>query len=171
LEGHGRENSIESIDVSRTIGWFTSMYPFNLQHNNDFVHLALITQNNLQQIIENGSGFGLLHYLSNESFNDFVKPQISFNYWGDFTIGDKVNSKNQENRQFKLSNFEHGNDCHEALDLYADIDVSGQKKDGCIQMTIQYSPLRIDPLKIQDLSQEFKRQIIALIIKIYHSIN
>jgi len=162
LEGHGRENSIESIDVSRTIGWFTSMYPFNLIHDEDNVYLALKTQNNLQQIVENGSGFGLLNYLSNETFYEFVKPQISFNYWGDFTIGEKENSKNQENRIFQLSNYEHGNDCHESLDLYADIDVSGRKKDGCIQMTIQFSPQRIDPIKIEELSQEFKRQIIAL---------
>jgi non-ribosomal peptide synthetase component F len=27
LEGHGRENIIEDVDITRTIGWFTLMYP------------------------------------------------------------------------------------------------------------------------------------------------
>ena len=27
LEGHGRENLFEDVDVSRTVGWFTSIFP------------------------------------------------------------------------------------------------------------------------------------------------
>ncbi|WP_298521237.1 condensation domain-containing protein, partial [uncultured Kordia sp.] len=31
LEGHGREELTNAIDLSRTVGWFTSLYPFELQ--------------------------------------------------------------------------------------------------------------------------------------------
>ena len=27
LEGHGREAIIEGVDLSRTVGWFTTIYP------------------------------------------------------------------------------------------------------------------------------------------------
>lgn len=27
LEGHGREDIIENVDISRTVGWFTTIYP------------------------------------------------------------------------------------------------------------------------------------------------
>ncbi|WP_205691385.1 condensation domain-containing protein, partial [Chitinophaga oryziterrae] len=35
MEGHGRENISSSVDVSRTIGWFTSMYPVLLKNKED----------------------------------------------------------------------------------------------------------------------------------------
>ena len=34
LEGHGREDIIKDIDLSRTIGWFTSLFPVHLQIDN-----------------------------------------------------------------------------------------------------------------------------------------
>ena len=30
MEGHGRESISESLDLSRTVGWFTSLYPVRL---------------------------------------------------------------------------------------------------------------------------------------------
>ena len=30
LEGHGREEILEAVDTSRTVGWFTSLYPVKL---------------------------------------------------------------------------------------------------------------------------------------------
>ena len=32
LEGHGREEIIEDVDLSRTVGWFTSIYPVHLKY-------------------------------------------------------------------------------------------------------------------------------------------
>ena len=31
LEGHGRENLFEDVDLSRTVGWFTSIFPVRLE--------------------------------------------------------------------------------------------------------------------------------------------
>lgn len=35
LEGHGREDVLKGIDVSRTIGWFTAIYPLLIKLNAD----------------------------------------------------------------------------------------------------------------------------------------
>jgi len=91
LEGHGREDLFEGVDVSRTVGWFTAVYP---------VHLALSQASNpgeaLKQIKEQlrtvprrGIGFGQLRYLNGDGevaarLKALPRADISFNYLGQF---------------------------------------------------------------------------------------
>ncbi|HET9362168.1 MAG TPA: condensation domain-containing protein, partial [Vicinamibacterales bacterium] len=69
LEGHGREEFIEGIDVSRTAGWFTTIYPVALQirpgaRPGDAIRTV---KEQLRAVPNNGMNFGLLRYLSPES--------------------------------------------------------------------------------------------------------
>lgn len=89
LEGHGREDLFETADVSRTVGWFTSMFPVVLEINNrnDIGESIKIIKEYLRKIPGNGIGFGLLKYLNKdkdltEKFNRMHKPEIIFNYLG-----------------------------------------------------------------------------------------
>lgn len=91
LEGHGRENIFDHLDVTRTLGWFTSLFPICLEVPEDAkvqpgIFIKTIKEN-LRRTPNNGIGFGLLKYLRNaadESASPLkhVKPQISFNYLG-----------------------------------------------------------------------------------------
>jgi aryl carrier-like protein len=82
LEGHGRESIDEKVDISETIGWFTTMYPVKLETL--FSKLDDITISNqiksikeiLRQIPNKGIGYGTL--------NNTTTPNISFNYLGQF---------------------------------------------------------------------------------------
>lgn len=90
LEGHGREEILEGIDVSRTVGWFTTRFPVQLDLGN-MPHQALRTiKEQLRNIPNRGIGYGLLRYLSQDgSTTDALKalpqPQVSFNYLGQFS--------------------------------------------------------------------------------------
>jgi amino acid adenylation domain-containing protein/non-ribosomal peptide synthase protein (TIGR01720 family) len=92
IEGHGREKLLEEYDVSRTIGWFTSVYPVTLdfQNNiNSFEELINRVKTKLRGIPNNGLGFGLLAYLTKDNsiktrINEIPKAQICFNYLGQF---------------------------------------------------------------------------------------
>ena len=89
LEGHGREEYLEKTDISRTVGWFTSMYPFVLDGKKEDVESVLLLQDSLTQVPDKGVGYGLLRYLSNEPLSAMEDAQVTFNYLGDFTREEK----------------------------------------------------------------------------------
>lgn len=87
LEGHGRENLFDDVDISRTIGWFTTKYPVVLSLNNSIqINEALTSINKqLKNIPNSGIGYGLIRYLLNEPPEEIVNsvmPEVVFNYLG-----------------------------------------------------------------------------------------
>ncbi|WP_281274219.1 non-ribosomal peptide synthase/polyketide synthase [Brevibacillus gelatini] len=91
LEGHGREELFEDVDLSRTVGWFTSMYPLLIQLDQTMSledTLARVKEK-LQQIPNKGLGYGLLRYIASddevvEKLKAIPQAPISFNYLGQF---------------------------------------------------------------------------------------
>lgn len=91
LEGHGREDLFDGIDISRTVGWFTSGFPVVLTKAPSDHHIDNIqhTKALLQAIPNKGIGFGILSYLHpdlalRQSLSSGHDAQISFNYLGQF---------------------------------------------------------------------------------------
>lgn len=90
LEGHGREGIFEDVDLSRTVGWFTTIFPvhLNLENANDLGEALKLIKEQLRAIPNRGIGYGLLRYLSQdkeiiEQFSS-SKSEIAFNYLGQF---------------------------------------------------------------------------------------
>lgn len=81
VEGHGRED-IGGIDVSRTIGWFTSIYPVRLSLRSGARLDASLQsiKNQLRQIPDKGIGYGLLR----NQLAGLPQAQVLFNYLGQF---------------------------------------------------------------------------------------
>lgn len=84
LEGHGRERVLEGVDVSRTVGWFTSVFPVCLHDPQEGLgSLIQATKRTLADIPQRGVGYGLLRYLLNESLViPAAEPMVQFNYLG-----------------------------------------------------------------------------------------
>jgi natural product biosynthesis luciferase-like monooxygenase protein/non-ribosomal peptide synthase protein (TIGR01720 family) len=95
LEGHGREEIESGLDLSRTVGWFTSMYPLLIKvHRNASVE-QWITQvkEQLRKIPDKGVGFGVLRYLNKEKSLQGAAPwDVLFNYLGqtDIAVADNA---------------------------------------------------------------------------------
>lgn len=91
MEGHGREEINEEIDLSRTVGWFTSIYPVAIQTEPDDERIDSLrrVKEQLRKIPQRGLGYGLLRYLRTDHDHQSAQPQpeISFNYLGQFTQG------------------------------------------------------------------------------------
>jgi amino acid adenylation domain-containing protein/non-ribosomal peptide synthase protein (TIGR01720 family) len=100
VEGHGRdEDLLPGADLSRTVGWFTSMYPVGLDTGavdwgqvcagRAAAGLAVKrVKEQLRAIPGHGTGFGLLRYLNPRTGPELAalgSPQIGFNYLGRFT--------------------------------------------------------------------------------------
>ncbi|HYX15544.1 MAG TPA: amino acid adenylation domain-containing protein [Nostoc sp.] len=90
LEGHGREEIFENVDLSRTVGWFTSIFPvhLNLENTNDLGKALKSIKEQIRAIPNQGIGYGLLRYINenkeiSEQFS-LSKPEVIFNYLGQF---------------------------------------------------------------------------------------
>jgi amino acid adenylation domain-containing protein/non-ribosomal peptide synthase protein (TIGR01720 family) len=89
LEGHGREQLFQELDLSRTVGWFTTICPL-LLHLADFTETGVALKRIKEQVRslpQHGMGYGLMRYLSGnseiaEQLRARPQPEISFNYLG-----------------------------------------------------------------------------------------
>jgi non-ribosomal peptide synthase protein (TIGR01720 family) len=90
VEGHGRDPISERVDVSRTVGWFTTTYPVLLEvpGNETVGEVLKQVKEQMRRIPEQGIGYGMLRYLGTESVRDHLRelPQaeVLFNYSGQF---------------------------------------------------------------------------------------
>ena len=87
LEGHGREDIMTHVDISRTVGWFTTIFPVVLTlapKLNPGAALKRIKEQ-LRRIPNRGIGYGLLRYLSRDTIAESLQKfcaDILFNYLG-----------------------------------------------------------------------------------------
>nr|QEO73880.1 condensation domain-containing protein [uncultured bacterium] len=87
LEGHGREELFDDVDLSRTVGWFTSMYPVTLDvPDGSWRDIVKSVRRQLRTVPGNGLGYGALRYLT-DRLPAGPRPQVSFNYLGQFESG------------------------------------------------------------------------------------
>ncbi|MER7923552.1 non-ribosomal peptide synthase/polyketide synthase [Streptomyces sp. NPDC096057] len=98
VEGHGREPLSESMDLSRTVGWFTAAYPVRLDASGvDLAEAAAggaaagdllkRVKEQVHAVPGDGLGYGLLRHLNLETgpvLEALPVPQIGFNYLGRF---------------------------------------------------------------------------------------
>ncbi|MBP7868054.1 MAG: amino acid adenylation domain-containing protein [Acidobacteria bacterium] len=90
LEGHGREAIRAGLDVSGTVGWFTTMYPVRLKAEDSLERCIRSTKEHLRALPGKGVGFGALGFLggSGEPGGEEL-PRVSFNYLGQFDAAHK----------------------------------------------------------------------------------
>ncbi|MGI5499876.1 amino acid adenylation domain-containing protein [Lentzea sp. CA-135723] len=77
LEGHGRDGDfLDGVDLSRTVGWFTSVFPVALDVTGDWGELLKATKERLRAVPRRGIGHGAAHRSAG--------PAVAFNYLGQF---------------------------------------------------------------------------------------
>jgi non-ribosomal peptide synthase domain TIGR01720/amino acid adenylation domain len=90
LEGHGRESLLKELDLSRTVGWFTSIFPAHIEipaslDPKNFSAFVAHVAGQLRKIPHKGIGYGILRYLSSqETISPAAEPKVLFNYLGQF---------------------------------------------------------------------------------------
>ncbi|MDF5733145.1 MAG: amino acid adenylation domain-containing protein, partial [Rhizonema sp. PD38] len=91
LEGHGREDIIDGVDLSRTVGWFTTIFPVlvELTTTENLAQALKSVKEQLRGIPNKGIGYGLLRYLCADAviaaqLQALPPAEISFNYLGQF---------------------------------------------------------------------------------------
>ncbi len=159
IESHGREPLQEPLDVSRTVGWFTSLYPFLL----DVTPRALADQvkgvkETLRAVPGKGIGYGVLRYLTPEHLRPPLsapRPSISWNYLGQF--GGSASSR------FRFASESSGIPVSPALERVHEIDVVILAIEGRLEATLYYDPQLHATARIERLAAQFRAQLLELI--------
>ncbi|MFN2495898.1 MAG: amino acid adenylation domain-containing protein, partial [Pseudonocardiaceae bacterium] len=89
LEGHGREELFDDVDLSRTVGWFTTLFPVALEvpAASDAGGLLKSVKEQLRAVPRRGFGYGALRYLTATSgLAQQAQSQVLFNYLGQFEL-------------------------------------------------------------------------------------
>lgn len=88
LEGHGREDLFVGVNLSRTVGWFTAVYPvlFDVRETLAPREALRAVRDALRAVPGRGVGYGLLRYLGPEETAERLRRQppaeVVFNYRG-----------------------------------------------------------------------------------------
>ncbi|MBZ9636381.1 non-ribosomal peptide synthetase [Clostridium sp. FP1] len=160
LERHGREAINDEIDISRTVGWFTSMYPANfmvLDEDLDFNIKSLKEQ--LRSIPSKGFNFSILKYLNNE-LNINENKYIRFNYLGDF---DNI----LNNETFKVSDINCGADIGENNNLTCLMDITGMILEKKLKLNITYSKNKFKDETIQKFMDSYIEKLKEILSHCY----
>ena len=90
LEGHGRQELSDEVHISRTVGWFTSVFPVCLRlRSEELGEVIKDIKEQLRGIPRWGFAYGVLRYLVEDAeianrLDSLPNPEISFNYLGQF---------------------------------------------------------------------------------------
>ncbi|UHA73547.1 non-ribosomal peptide synthase/polyketide synthase [Paenibacillus sp. 481] len=146
LEGHGRESILPNVDITRTIGWFTSLYPviLEMERDNSLSYQIKKTKEDLRQIPNKGIGYGIFRYLSqvDQAYADVAcsvdgqavrhEPEIRFNYLGQF-------DQDLQNNELAVSPFSSGSDVSDNQQLPYILDINGMIAEGSLSLDLSYS--------------------------------
>ncbi|WP_285412331.1 non-ribosomal peptide synthetase [Pseudomonas sp. lyk4-40-TSB-59a] len=85
LEGHGREDLFDELDLSRTVGWFSSLFPVRLTPQAVPGESLCAIKEQLRAVPGKGIGYGVLRYLTGAAeLRSLASPRVTFNYLGQF---------------------------------------------------------------------------------------
>ncbi|MEU1799623.1 amino acid adenylation domain-containing protein [Streptomyces sp. NPDC019937] len=140
LEGHGREDLFEGVDLSRTVGWFTAAHPVALAVPGDAPMPSAVrtVKRQLRAVPRNGIGYGALRHLGADRPGgapmEPVRPLVGFNYLGQWGSGFTGN-------ELVTGYLPHGGREHEPAErrVYP-LDVVGSVENGRLEFGCAYSP-------------------------------
>ncbi|GAA2784065.1 hypothetical protein GCM10010521_73150 [Streptomyces rameus] len=163
LEGHGREDLLDGVDLSRTVGWFTTVYPVALQvpdpgdlgPDRDWRSLVKSVRRQLRAVPGNGIGFGALRTFGpsevRERLGAHAHGQVVFNYLGQWDA-------RPETADGGLVRAEHGSfgQDHDPRDPGSHpVEVVGAVQHGRLAFTWHHRPAVHDTATVRRVAEEF----------------
>ncbi|TBV07802.1 condensation domain-containing protein, partial [Stutzerimonas kirkiae] len=165
LEGHGREDLFEDIDLTRTVGWFTSVFPVKLSPQAELPVSIKTIKEQLRAIPNKGIGFGALRFLGEEQARQALVqlpvPRITFNYLGQFD-GSFEEGKN-DSTFLILAAEGSGASQSELAPLGNWLSINGQIYGGELSLNWSFSCEMFKEETIQYLAEEYTEELKALI--------
>ncbi len=160
IEGHGREDLFQEIDVTRTVGWFTTMYPVELTGTMDEPGKALQqVKHQSHGVPQRGIGYGILRYFTEtrEEWKEKRVADVLFNYLGQF---DRVL---QEKGFFAIARESVGPARSARMRRDHLLQINGQVAGGRLQVSWGFSDQMHRGETVEQWASEFLKRLRALI--------
>ncbi|MGD9732734.1 MAG: amino acid adenylation domain-containing protein [Desulfamplus sp.] len=157
LEGHGREEIFKDIDINRTVGWFTTIYPVILElpeNSDDISYQVKHIKETLRKIPNNGFGYGILRYLA-QKLEKSTLPAISFNYLGRFDTDIA--------QGFSIASESSGQCISDDVEITQDIDINAIVTEKGLEISLTYNTKALAKDSMQNLLEKFKSELETII--------
>jgi non-ribosomal peptide synthase protein (TIGR01720 family) len=168
LEGHGREQILDDLDLSRTVGWFTTIFPVALDvpvgNEPDWRALIKSVRRQLRAVPRNGFGFGALRYLGSSSARDRLSaqgqgPGISFNYLGQLDSRSQQDGDGEGPSLYRAVHTSIGQEQDPVNRGPHLLDVTGAVEDGRLGFSWDYRPDLHDRSTIDSVAADFRHAL------------
>src|SRR5580692_7671019 len=132
LEGHGRESALAPLDVSRTVGWFTSFHPLalDLDGAETVTDQVRLVRDAIRSVPRRGIGYLLL---AGGGVTEPI-PQIGFNY-----LGRLDDDYAEPNRLLRLAEEPAGPVCAPQTRRPLPLDLLASVADGCLHVALNFN--------------------------------
>ena len=172
LEGHGRESQtvlgtrergVPGMDLSRTVGWFTTRYPvwLSAQPEADDAAALISTKERLRSLPDDGVSWGWLQAYGTAAVRDALAglpmPRVSFNYLGQFdqSLG--------ADGPFGFANEPAGDPQPDDEPLGYALDLNGMIVGDCLSLSWRYDPAVLAQADVEALLATFDREVANLV--------
>jgi amino acid adenylation domain-containing protein/non-ribosomal peptide synthase protein (TIGR01720 family) len=163
IEGHGREPLADDLDLQRTVGWFTSMFPALIELSPEASpgEALVSVKEQMGRVPGGGIGYGLLRFGSPgteaaERLRSLPAAQVSFNYLGQF------DSTFQAGGRFAPAPESSGPATSSRRHRTHALEVAALVSGGRLQVRWTYSQARHDRATIERLAASFANALLAL---------
>ncbi|MEB3130340.1 bacitracin non-ribosomal peptide synthetase BacA [Bacillus paralicheniformis] len=154
MEGHGREDILDGVDITRTIGWFTTVYPvfIDLGEEKEISQNIKMVKEALRKIPNKGIGYGVLKYMTEELQKIQTQAPLSFNYFGEMN--------NDMNRKvFSQSPFSPGESIGGKIVRHCAIEMNAISLNGELTIYTTFNQDQYQTSTIEQLNQSFKENL------------
>ncbi|MDC0689465.1 amino acid adenylation domain-containing protein [Mitsuaria sp. RG] len=162
LEGHGREDLFDDLDITRTVGWFSSLYPLKLTPASEMGASIMAVKEQLRAVPAKGIGYGVLRYLGDEQARQTLgasaQGSIVFNYLGQFD-----GSFDSEQGLFVPAPEGAGQGQSPEAPLGSLLSIDGQVYAGELALDWSFSSAVFERGQIQRLADEYAEELRLLI--------
>ncbi|WCM49879.1 non-ribosomal peptide synthase/polyketide synthase [Pseudomonas sp. WJP1] len=161
LEGHGREELFDDLDLTRTVGWFSSLFPVRLTPTADLGSSIKVIKQQLRDIPGKGLGYGVLRYLGDAvaqaTLAALPQARVTFNYLGQF------DQSFAEDALFTPARESSGAAQSADAPLPNWLSVDGQVYGGELKLDWTFSRECFELREIEALANDFRAELLALI--------
>ncbi|WP_431509836.1 non-ribosomal peptide synthase/polyketide synthase [Variovorax sp. DAIF25] len=161
LEGHGREDLFDPVDLSRTVGWFTSLFPVAIEPLGEPGEAIRRVKESLRQVPNKGLGYGIFRHMGSnaqqQALQAVPRAQVVFNYLGQF------DGSFDEQAPWVPAAESAGASVDEAVPREHEFSVNGQVYDGELALSVSFSRARHAREAVQAWVQRFQSELEDLI--------
>ncbi|KOR82141.1 hypothetical protein AM231_17445, partial [Paenibacillus solani] len=152
---------MDDVDVTRTVGWFTSIYPvvFELKKAEGISYWVKSFKEKLRRIPNKGVGYGMLKYMTpaeKSSIGSGMLPEISFNYLGQW-------NREMDTGAMSMSELSAGLSMSPQSERAYALDIAGSVIDGQLTLSVTYDKQEYRESTMQALLANYKKQLLSVV--------